>query len=649
MSTLSAQRDQFIEMLRQESADLLKLEQEISYYRDLVLKKESIKNLYRENNLALIKQNLTEDLARLEALLRGDDIDAARLLMGELKLVYNEIPELSDQMLYYQAKLAEKRNNPRKARVYLEKILAEQPQSEIMNLVVKLLGKNYFFLGDFQKLLDIYQQHPQWIDLDVAYQLAQANYNLNKLETAKQLFSSLVSSEDYGLRAKMMLGLITYQLEGAETALQNFVKLRGETDPKSEYYDFIILTLARIYTELQDQPRALAHYDLYDELNNVYISPEILFEMGNVNLNAEDLEQAIFYFNEISQKFPESEYYVSAKFQLAMAEQSKDDFSLVENNFQELLARNELVTTALNQKYSLLESYRKTVADLYSQEHPEAQEQELRAKVANLDASLIKTNKIIRDLYGSLDKQSQYLLEVLEEEYKSYVSTLQNIDAVTTLAQNAKSGRIEDNIQTSIAYSDSTELVLEMMRLVGHKTTFTEDEYLAVKNIARERLDEKKQLREWNDLEIMARTEDNSLLLRQVNTYQRIVEDDLRTLDIVAQTVLGGAPPAEMLAMIEDELESINRNREDLHSLKNEVAENFNQRIVEKLSGRKQTMEQEFNEINQLYSTAFSDLEAQIKSQREDYEITYLDLLFKQTQIADQEYNKYQEKIRNEQ
>src|SRR6056297_1338657 len=219
MSTLSAQRDQFIEMLRQESADLLKLEQEISYYRDLVLKKESIKNLYRENNLALIKQNLTEDLARLEALLRGDDIDAARLLMGELKLVYNEIPELSDQMLYYQAKLAEKRNNPRKARVYLEKILAEQPQSEIMNLVVKLLGKNYFFLGDFQKLLDIYQQHPQWIDLDVAYQLAQANYNLNKLETAKQLFSSLVSSEDYGLRAKMMLGLITYQLEGAETAL----------------------------------------------------------------------------------------------------------------------------------------------------------------------------------------------------------------------------------------------------------------------------------------------------------------------------------------------------------------------------------------------------------------------------------------------
>ncbi|MFO7896258.1 MAG: hypothetical protein R6U84_04930, partial [Candidatus Cloacimonadales bacterium] len=169
---LLAQQDQFIEILRQESAELLKLEQEISYYRNLVLKKASIKDLYQENNLALIKQNLDDVLGLLEQEIQNRQIDSAKLKLGELDLVYGEIAELADRLLYYRAKLANLQNNPRKARIHLEKIRADYPQSEIMNLVVKMLGENYFYSGYDQRILDLYQEYSQWIDFDVAYKLA---------------------------------------------------------------------------------------------------------------------------------------------------------------------------------------------------------------------------------------------------------------------------------------------------------------------------------------------------------------------------------------------------------------------------------------------------------------------------------------------
>jgi hypothetical protein len=59
-------------------------------------------------------------------------------------------------------------------------------------------------------------------------------------------------------------------------------------------------------------------------------------------------------------------------------------------------------------------------------------------------------------------------------------------------------------------------------------------------------------------------------------------------------------------------------------------------------------MDKEFADIKELYNKVYNELQEQILDYQQNYEISYLDLLFKQTQIADEEYNKMQEKVSNE-
>ena len=112
--------------------------------------------------------------------------------------------------------------------------------------------------------------------------------------------------------------------------------------------------------------------------------------------------------------------------------------------------------------------------------------------------------------------------------------------------------------------------------------------------------------------------------------------------------MLDGSPSDVMKAMIDDELTALNSNRKELQVLRTDVIENFNKKIIKKLDTKKVQMDKEFADIKELYNKVYNELQEQILDYQQNYEISYLDLLFKQTQIADEEYNKMQEKVSNE-
>ena len=638
-----------VRVVRGESRELQKLEQEISYYKDLMRRRIEINELYKAQNMYSIKQILADDLKNVDKDFGRGYLEAASIKLAELELIYSEAPEVNDYLLFNNAKLAKLQGNDRKAQLYFEEIWEDYPNSELLDSVREQLSENYFYTGQDAKFLHLYENYSKNKSAELNYKIAQANYNLGELSTAKELFIGASKQDDFSIRNKLMLALIQYQENGAESALDQFLTLRGQVEPKEAYYDFIILTLARLYTELGDEQRALAHYNLYVEMNQGNLSPGILYELGNVNLNAMIFDEATLYLTYLTNNYPKSKYFISAKYQLALAEQSQGDFDIVEEKFTEIIAQNSLVTTALNQKYTLLEKYKDKISVLYEGDYSEESGAKLRAEITMIDNYLQKTNNIIRDLYGALDEESLFLLEILEEEYKSYIYTLENVDAVVTLAQSVPNTKISNRIQRTIDEADTTEMVLQLIRLLGHRATLNEDEYSVAKNIAEQCIIEKDMLKTWIQLEDQARLQNKPLIERRAKLSKQLNVDNLRALDIVAEILMQGAPSEDMKIFVDEELAGVNRNRKELHAFRQDVIENFNKKIAEKLNVKKHAMDQEFTDIKELYSKAYSALQEQVEDYQNNYEVTYLDLLFKQTQIADEEYNKYQEKVRNEQ
>ena len=645
---LYSQQSEIIEAVREESESLQELEQEISYYHGLIERRKEISKLYRENNIKSIKKIFNKDLKAIDRDFYKSNFNDASIKIAGLKVIYDKIPFVKDQILYYKAKLANFQENYPKAKILLEEIVENYPNSEIIDSVIEELGDNYFYSGEDAKFVALFDNYSKEKSFDLIYKLGQANYNLGKLNESKSYFAQSLEKKNLANRSKMMLALIDYQEFGAEHALDSFLALRGEINPNKPYYDFVILTIARLYTEIGDLQRALAHYDLYVDMKQGNLDDEILFELGNVNLNAMNFDEAILYFGYLTTNFPRSKYYISARYQLALAEQGRDGFDDVEDKFAEIIAQNTLITKALNKKYTLLEKYKNKVSALYSGDYPQDVRVKLKKEIALIDTSLQKTNNIIRNLYSALDEDSLSLLQILEEEYKNYVYTLENVNSIMMLAENNPNTKLTSKIDRLIEEDEQTKKILELIRLLGHRDSFTDEDYQIAKNIVDERLYEKKMLKSWQEIMQQAKVKNMPLIERRASISMQLTLDNLKSLDIVANLTFQGTPSDVMKAMIDDELNALNKNREEMQTLRTDVIENFNKKIVKKLDTKKVQMNKEFADIKELYNKVYKQLQEQILDYQQNYEITYLDLLFKQTQIADEEYNKMQEKASNE-
>ena len=647
--SLIAQQSNLLELAKRESSELRLLEEEISYFRNLLIQKEEIQKLYKENNLYSIKKSFKKNTAKLDVLFENELAKAINHRITELDVIFSDIEELQDQLLYYHSKYARLIGNTGKSQELLELILEKYPRTSLYNDILLSLGDVYVYDGQDQRYIDLYQNFSGEISANKKYILAQAYYNLGELEKAEDLFMRLSYKPDYALRSKAMLALISYQTKGVEGALVNFLALRNEINPNTQDYDFIILSIARIYEELGDVERSLAHYNLYDDMNKLAIDDEILFELGNANNNAQNFGRAIFYFNEIIKKTPKSEFFVAAKFHIASAEQNRGSFNVAEDNLSEIISHNELAMNIMNKKYSLLDKYRVKLAEMHRNDISDSKRAKLKEELSKIDGALQKTNGIIRSLYVNLDKKSINTLEIIEEEYKSYVSTLAKMSVLIKLSNYIPNKKIADIINKSISGNDSTEISLEIIRLLGHRSSFTNEEYSLARRLAYEKIMEKEVLDTWEEVEQLAIANEKDIILSKIKLSKSLIKDNLRAIDIIAEYLLSGTPNDEFKTVIDNEIDAIAKNREDLKKLRKQVIRNFNKKIALKLDKKRQMMSDEFAEIKGLYNKAFGEVMTQIGADKENHELTYLDLLFKQTQINDEDYNEYQEKIRNEQ
>jgi TolA-binding protein len=637
-----------LEQLKEERKELAILEEEITYFYNLLQQRDGVRKLYKKGKVSDLKKIFSKNAKVMDRMIAENRLKALSLKIGEQKIIYGDVIELRDQILYYRAKLAFIKEDYKKAQNLLEDLVTNYPQSKRLNSVQLILQEIYFEEGRDEQLITCFDNYIGEISLKQNYWLAQAYFNVGRYEDASSIFKALSKNKEFGFRAKAMQAMIAYFTDGIDTAIKKFMILEERYGTGTDYYDFVILSLARLYSANDDIIQALACYENYSNIHHGEINDELLYEIALQFYNNHFFDKAIDYFYEIVEKPVKSEYFASAKFLVAVSEQGRGNFDQAESSLNEIINRNNVLLETMNTKYRLLAKYNETRRELTRLDIPAEEIEALRKKADNIEGALQSTNNTMQELYTGLDPISLQLLELLEEEYLAYSSTIADIEAIILLANTVPNKRIPAIIDREIASTDSSIVTLQILNYLGHRPRFTYKDYDFARALAIEKVYQDNLLKTWNEIEQIAIANNHEEMIQTIQDSRQLVVENLESIDVIAQYMFKGKPSDEFQQIIHEESEAIDKNRENLISLKQEVIENFNKQIARRLSKEKEILVAEFQSLNLSYDQALAIIMDEVKVENEKYQFSLLGVLFKQAQAIDEEYQEFQEKLRNE-
>ncbi len=637
-----------IKQLKIEKRELAIIEEEISYYYNLLQQRATVRDLYKKGKISILKNVFSKTAKIIDRMFEDNLINKASYKISEQNIIFSNVVELQDQLLYYKAKLAFVKGDNKTAQRMLEEVVENYPRSSIINPTYLLLEEIYFEAGLDQELIDIFDRYTAEKSLQQNYWLAQAYYNTGRYAEAETYFTILKKDKKFAFRSKAMLALISYFTEDINSSIEKFSELERNYSQRTEYYEFILISLARLYVANSDFEKALTYYDnYYDRIYDV-ISDEIIYEIAIQNYNNKRDEKAIEYFKVIIDRPEKSQYFASAKFFVAVSEQGRGNYNQAENTLTEMITRNNVLMETMNTKYSLLEKFSKLRRELNQEDVSDELRNALKTQADNIEKALVQTNITLEELYTGLDNNSLAILQILEEEYLSYSSTISAMDAVALLARTLPNKRIPTILDNEIASSDSSLITLQVLSYLGHRPRFSSQDFSFAKTLASEKIYQDNLLKTWIEIEQIAIQNNHDEMLPSIRNSQKNLHENLKSIDTIAEYMFKGKPSDEFQDLIRDEIFAIERNKEELLALKEDLIKNFNKFIARKLDNEKEILIAEFEVLQLIYDNLLSELIGEVDSANDQYHFSLLSILFKQTQIMDNEYKEFQEKLKNE-
>ena len=637
-----------IEQLKIEKRELAIIEEEISYYYNLLQQRETVRELYKKGKISILENVFSKTAKIIDRMFEDGLIQKASYKISEQNIIYSDVVELRDQLLYYQAKLAFINGDNKIAQKLLEEVVEIYPHSSIINPTYLLLEEIYFVAGLDHELINIFDQYTAEKSLEQNYWLAHAYYNTGRHTEAETYFLILKKDKEFAFRSKAMLALISYFTEDLKSSIEKFSELEKNHNKRTEYYEYVLISLARLYIANNDFDKALLYYDNYYDRTYDVVSDEIIYEIAIQNYNNKRNDRAIEYFKVIIDRPVKSQYFASAKFFVAVSEQGRGNYEQAENTLTEMITRNKVLMETMNTKYHLLEKFSKVKRELSKKDISDKERNTLKTQADNLENALIQTNITLEELYTGLDNNSIQILQILEEEYLSYSSTISDMDAIILLARSTPNKRIPAILDREIASSDSSLVTLQVLNYLGHRPRFSNQDFNFAKTLASEKIYQENLLKTWVEIEQIAIQNNHKEMLPSIRSSQKNLQENLESIDVIAQYMFKGKPSDEFQDLIKDEAFAIEKNKKELLELKKDIIKNFNKFIARKLNNEKEILIAEFEGLQFIYDGILSELMGEIDSASDQYHFSLLSILFKQTQILDNEYKEFQEKVKNE-
>lgn len=648
ISVFEDDKTDYIQELKLEKEIYAEIKAELAYYRNILEKQSIVKKLFLQGENQKIKRLIRKDAKRLDRLSEMKQFTSYKMKINEQRIIFSDIPVLSDYLIYYNARKANINGDHGLAISLFEDLVNNYPQSDKLDLGIKLLEQEYFIEGMDQELVILADRFENTHSFQQNFWLGHSLFNLGRYEESRAVFEVLKQVPEYANKADMMLALLKTFTKDIKTAIQEFLNLKDKYTPENENYDFIIISLARLYAAEQMNEDAIIYYSQYTKMHSQNLSDRIIYEFASVLYNASKYEDAIFLLDKIINRELKTEYFVSAKYLKAISLQGKGDVEKAEANLTAMVKQNDILLETLNTKYRLLKKYHESRLRSANLDISDSEKQRIEKHTIDLENALAKTNMTLQDLYTGLNPGSLKMLRILEEEYFWYSSIISYMKAIIKLADIRPNKKIPEILDDEIARVDSSGISLNIINYLGHLDKITQEDYIVARTLAEEKFNCNKLLVTWHEIEETAMMNNNTDILPYTKKTIRILNDNLESIELVANYFTKRKMDKDLKKLINEEISAIDKRKRQLVALKKEVIEKFNKMIAQRLSNKKEYLSAEFESLNLLYDKTLSMIISAIRKENENYQYNLLGILFRETQILDEEYKQYRDNLKNE-
>lgn len=633
------------EKLTIEQYELQLIEEELSYLNNLLALKSAVNDLYKIGNIEKIQNGFNQRKQDLNKLLEQDKLRESETSINEMEIIYKDIPQLHDQMLYDQARLFFKKKDFIHARKLLEEIIQGDQLAPEWLSAYQLLAEIYFLTQADEELIRLFESHQIDKTQKNIFQFANALYNLEMYDQSAIEFSKLLNSSEYHFIAQSMIAVINYFQDDTITAIDQLQELSHQEKISANTLNFVLLNLGRIQI-LYKPDEAWQYFKRFHEVNET-INDEILFEIANYYFEHKHYDESVIYLKDIINKIPKSPFYVSANFMLAAAQYSKQDRT-PGTAIDSLIYTNEELLENIDSKLFFLEKYQQLQQQFSSIDSTDLIYQNLSYQLELVDIELTETNKQLEIFYRGSAKQRLNEIYILEEEYKNYSSILAEIKALILIARKMPRERFTDYINNQIDLADSSLVSLQVIRYLQAKPIITPADFKLARRIAVEKILQETDLHSWQEIVALASQKKNYKLLEKIDTYIDLLNSNILSYDLIADYIFNYSENNELDEYLNEEVAAIQKNKTEMYILQEEIANSFDNFISRQLQKQNDELEIAFNQLQDKYNDLLQTISSDINLENRKYEFELLDAMFKKSQEMDAGFLEMQKQMKHE-
>lgn len=628
------------EQISIEKYELNRLEEELAYYQNILNLKTAIQKLYSLGNIEEIEQRFSHRSEQFNDLLQDDFLKESQLSVNEQKIIFEGIAEIKDQLLLNEARLYYRQNKIESARKILEEIVSDYQSSPSWQPAYELLTKLCFEHHDDEKLIDLIENYEIEKTELLAFQYANALYNLGKYDQAETEFEQLVDSQSYGHKSQSILAIINYLSGDSKTATEQLKLLLKEKDVPTSVTNFALLNLGRIYL-LQESEQAWPYFEEYYH-NNSVLDDEILYEIARYFFFAGKYDQAKVLLSEIVEQTPKSRFYVSANFMLTITNYNPTEQENMEMAVDSLIAANQELLDNLNSKLYFLEKFEKIQEQLVNIDTLDTTYENLSHQLNLIELELDEIDNQLSKFYQGSSLQNLRKLSFLEEEYKNYAGLLAEIRALILIAKQMPKQNFSTYLDKQMTLNDSSLITLHVVKYLQAKPVISPQDFQLARSLALEKVLLQSELEEWQNLKDTA--SQNMELLAKIEAYESLLQANLDSFDTIADYIFyySQAPNSEQY--LNDEILAIQENRSELRRLQKNIGDSFDNLISQKLQRESESLLAEFSRLKADYYSLIDAFALDITKENKEYEYEILDLLYRNVQELDAKYQELQQK-----
>jgi tetratricopeptide (TPR) repeat protein len=632
-TVLFAKKSPYEEVVKEEEHSYQMVVKRLQHYKKLAKRKTEVKKLYKKNEINQVLALFEMDSKDIDASLAKSDLVISDSLYFDLAVIYKNIAPVKYRLEYYSGLISLLKKNYDKARKSFQDINENSTGFKYKDYVIYHLQYLYLLNNQNEKVLEIFNNYNDIVKSEQIYWMAQAYYNLKSYDKAKKLFIKSSANEKFKLKSEEMLALIDSIENGIDVGIDKFLVIQkhiNQSKMLKRNLNFVKLSLARLYFAKKDFIDAEKYYTEYLQLSGDK-SSEIMMEVGQFYFNKNDFSKALEYFNNVIQ-FPESnQYYVSAKYMIAIINARGKDILSASKDIKRELSKIDKLNELIAQKYKLMNEIDAANARIFAANDSVTIIDD-RNFIDQKNKELENLNSEMIDLSRTISPKYAKLLHPIEKEYLAFTDILSSLDTNIEKLATTKPVVIPKKLDKEMAILDSEYIQLHALGLISNLKDVQWRDYQLAFAISAEKKWQNEMLQTWKKIRNKALLMHNSDIVIKADKSIKLLNLNLVSLDTISRFYFNNTVNPKLVDQIEEESRMLLANKENLKEIKQLVLKNYHNILIKKIKAKKKDYSKTQKELLTSYNKLIDRIKFESQDQKNRFQTSLFDLLFQRIQ-----------------